>query len=104
VVLRIDCVTGRDIQFPILYALPVGIAAWRNLKTLAYTISIVLPFVRVGFHVPWDATQSLPVATLNAVITVASLALYAYLVNRTALQRIKLEDKVKTLEGAVATT
>jgi hypothetical protein len=104
VVLRIDCVTGRDIQFPILYALSVGIAAWRNRKTLAYTISVVLPFVRVGFCIPWHATQSLPLATLNAVITVPYLTFYAYLVNRTALQRIKLEGKAKTLGGAVAIT
>ena len=99
VVLLIDYVTGKDIQFPILYVLPVGIAAWRDRNTLAYTMSIVLPFVRVGFYVPWHATQSLHIATLNAVITVASLTLYAYLVNRTALQRKQLENKVKTLEG-----
>jgi hypothetical protein len=88
----------------LIYALSVGIAAWRNRKTLASTTSIVLPFVRFGFHMPWYATESLPLATLNAVITVPYLTFYAYLVNRTALQRIRVEDKVKTLGGAVATT
>jgi K+-sensing histidine kinase KdpD len=101
VVLWTDYVTGKDIQFPILYVLPIGIAAWRNRKILAYAMSIVLPFVRVVFHIPWHATQSLPLAIVNAMITVASLVLYAYLVDRKALQTRKLENRVRTLEGII---
>jgi hypothetical protein len=30
IVLVIDYITGKPIQFPIAYALPVGMAAWRE--------------------------------------------------------------------------
>jgi len=36
VVLVVDYYTGEYILFPILYILPVGIAAWSNKKTIAY--------------------------------------------------------------------
>jgi hypothetical protein len=36
VVLVVDYYTGEYILFPILYILPVGIAAWSNKKTIVY--------------------------------------------------------------------
>jgi hypothetical protein len=99
IVLVIDYVTGRPIQFPIVYALPVGMAAWREQKATAYAIAILMPLARVGFHIPWHETQSLSVAVLNAPITVLALILYAYLVDRIAWQKRALEKKVRVLEG-----
>ncbi len=99
IVLFFDYITGRIIQFPIVYAVPVGMAAWFSLRQTAYTMALALPFVRVVFHYPWHETQSLPEAFLNAVITLLSLVFYAFLVDRTAWQTKALEKKVKTLEG-----
>jgi hypothetical protein len=98
-VLAIDYFTGKDIQFPILYIFPAGIAAWQNKKNTAYALAIILPIVRVGFHIPWHEIESIYYATINAVIIITALTLLVYLVNRTALQEKELEKRVKILEG-----
>jgi hypothetical protein len=35
VTLFVDFTTGRDIHFPLLYVLPIGLAAWMGRKILA---------------------------------------------------------------------
>jgi hypothetical protein len=62
IVLVMDYITGKDIEFPIGYAFPVGMAAWRNKKTVAYGIAVLLPLARVGFHFPWHETPFLSLA------------------------------------------
>lgn len=98
-VLLIDCMTGKNIEFPIVYALPVGMAAWQNRKRTAYVTALLLPLVRLGFHFPWHETQSLFVSMLNTPITVIALMFYAYLVDQIARQTRELEKEVKILKG-----
>jgi hypothetical protein len=99
IVLVIDYITGRTIQFPIGYVLPVGMAAWREQKPTAYAMAVFLPLARVGFHFPWRETQTVSVAVVNASIAVSALILYAYLVNRIAWQTRALKKKLSVLEG-----
>ncbi|KJR97613.1 MAG: hypothetical protein VR65_23705 [Desulfobulbaceae bacterium BRH_c16a] len=99
IVLLIDYITGKHIEFPIAYALPVGMAAFRNKKTEAYVMAILLPLVRIGFHFLWQQTQSLPEDILNATITGLALMFYAYAIDRIAWQKRELEKEVKILEG-----
>ena len=99
IVLAIDYLTGRTIRFPIVYVLPVSMAAWREQKRMAYATAIFMPLARVGFHFPWNQTESISVALLNAAITVLALMLYAFLVDRIAWQTRGLEKKVRVLEG-----
>ncbi|MBF0257250.1 MAG: hypothetical protein HQK62_00190 [Desulfamplus sp.] len=98
-VLLIDYITGRHIEFPIAYALPVGMSAWRQKRGLAYAMAILLPMVRVGFYFPWNAIQFIYTALLNAPVTVLVLMIYAYLIDRTAWQTEELEKEIKILEG-----
>ena len=98
IVLVIDYITGQHIQFPIVYIIPVGLAAWRN-KTTAYALAILLPLVRIGFHFPWQETHALFVAAINSSIAMLSLMFFVYLIDRTAWQTSELKKKVKTLEG-----
>jgi len=99
IIIGIDYITGKAIQFPLLYVVPVGMAAWRDQKGTAYTIAILLPLLRIGFHFPWHETQSLSLAALNASIRVLALIFYAYLLDRIAWQTRALEKKVRRLEG-----
>jgi len=99
IVLMIDYLTGKDIEFPIVYALPVGMAAWQNKKTLAYATAMFLPLARMGFHFPWHETQSFSVVLINTPISVLALAIYAYSIDRIAWQTKELEKEVKTLKG-----
>jgi len=98
-VLVIDYVTGKSVQFPILYILPVGMAAWSNKKATAYAMAFLLPLARVLFHFPWAKMQTMPVAVVNALIRVIVLGVFAYLLDRTASQTRELQKKVKVLEG-----
>lgn len=97
--LAIDYITGKHIQFPIVYVLPVGMAAWRRQMTAAYAIAIFAPLARVGFHLLWHDTESLPVAFLNAPITMSALIFYSYLVDRVAWQTSELEKEIRVLQG-----
>jgi len=99
IVLAIDYLTGRAIRFPIVYVLPVGMAAWREQKSMAYAMAIFMPLARVAFYFPWNQAGSISMAVLNASINVLALILYAYLVDRTAWQKRALEKKVNALEG-----
>ncbi|MDD5170065.1 MAG: phosphoenolpyruvate--protein phosphotransferase [Syntrophales bacterium] len=98
IVLGIDLITGKDIVFPLVYVLPVGVAAWKNQKTLAYAMSIVLPLLRGVHEFPWHTSASLPIAGINALIEITALMLYAYLVDRTATQTRLLKKTITTRE------
>ncbi len=99
IVLMTDYFTGKLIRFPIIYALPVGMAAWREKKVMAYTIAILLPLARLWFQFSWQETQPLFVSVINASVRASALMLYAYLIIRIALQTSALEKRVGTLEG-----
>ena len=99
IVLMLDYVTGKSIEFPIAYALPTGLAAWRNKKHLAYALAIFLPLARVGFHFLWNVQQPFLSVLINAPITILALAFYAYFIDRVSWQKRALEKEVKALEG-----
>jgi hypothetical protein len=99
IVLVIDYLTGKHVQFPILYAIPVGLAAWKLRKRLTCLIAILLPIIRVSFNYPWKETISTPDAMINATIRVVALLAYGYLIYRIAWQTNALERKVQVLEG-----
>ena len=94
-ILLFDYITGRSVQFPIAYVLPISLAAWRQQKRMAYAMAVVLPLARVVFHFPWQETHSLSIAALNALIAGAVLVLYAHL----SLQAKLLNKKIRSLEG-----
>ncbi|MBU4261057.1 MAG: hypothetical protein KKC76_04150 [Proteobacteria bacterium] len=99
IVLAVDYATGKAVQFPILYILPVGLAAWSNKRGTAYAITILLPLARVLFHFPWLKMETMPVSVLNSLIRIIVLAIFAYLLDKMASQTRELRKKVKVLEG-----
>ncbi len=99
IILGIDYITGRYVRFPILYILPIIMAAWQQQRPLAYALAVVMPLARIGFHFPWQETQLLSLAVLNAVIFILALVFYTYLADRVAWQNKALMTKVRTLEG-----
>lgn len=52
IVLFLDFITGVYIRFPVVYILPVGMAAWKKDEIFSYILAIMLPLVRGGgsFH------------------------------------------------------
>ncbi len=96
VTLSIDLVTGRDIRFPLLYVIPIGLAAWMDRKTLAYVLSILLPVMRVYFEVLWQVPELLPIESINAAIEALALSLYVYLMGRKAIQTKQMKKALTT--------
>jgi len=101
-VLWIDMITDQEIQFPLVYVIPVGLAAWHKRRHLAYTLAMTLPVLRIGYEFPWGTNVSLVIAGLNALIEIAALSLYAYLIGRTVARTIQLQASVKAREFEVS--
>ncbi|MDD2390205.1 MAG: hypothetical protein PHP23_10790 [Desulfobacterales bacterium] len=98
-VLVIDYITGKSVQFPILYILPAAMAAWSNQNATAYALAILLPLARLAFYFPWHETQSLHMAAANSLIRILALIVYVYLFSRTSYQTSELKKEVTALEG-----
>lgn len=99
IVLTIDYITGKHIQFPILYLLPAAMAAWSNSKIQAYGLAISLPIIRVGFNFLWNEVNLLHFDIINTILRVAALSFYVYLIDILASQTRALQKEVKILEG-----
>jgi len=96
VTLFVDFATGRDIRFPLLYLLPIGLASWMGRKTLAYALSVLLPVLRVFFEVLWQVSELLAIESFNAAIEVLALALYVYLIGRKATEAKQMKKGITT--------
>jgi phosphoenolpyruvate-protein phosphotransferase (PTS system enzyme I) len=94
VTLAVDFATGRDIRFPLLYLLPIGLASWMGKKILAYALSALLPLLRVYFEIYWRVPELLPIESLNAAIEVIALSFYVSLVGRKASETRKMEKAI----------
>lgn len=92
--LAIDFTTGRDIRFPLLYILPIGVAAWTGRKVLAYSLAIFMPVARVLFEVAWQVPEQFSVESVNASIEVFAMCLYAFLVGRQGVQSRSMKQTI----------
>jgi len=99
VVLTADYLTGRAIQFPIVYAVPLGLLAWKQRPVLAYAGALLLPTLRLLFHFPWHEMESLTLDAANLPITAFSLSLFIYLIDRMSRQTQELRKRLRKLEG-----
>ena len=98
-VLLIDFATGKYIMFPILFVVPVMLAAWFSTKRTAYALAALLPLGRFAIASSFEAPDPVVFLAINALIRMAVLGLLAYLVDRTARQTKELSHRVKQLEG-----
>jgi phosphoenolpyruvate-protein phosphotransferase (PTS system enzyme I) len=96
VTLAVDFATGREIRFPLLYLLPIGLASWIGKKGLAFALSVLLPMLRVYFEIYWKAPELLPIEILNAGIEIIALSFYAYLVGRKASETRNMKKAITT--------
>ena len=101
-IIQFDVITGEDIEFPILFVIPVTLTAWGLKIPLAYGLSIALPMTRVCLVLFfWEQRLSLPVLVINAVITVSALTAYTYLIVKISEQNRILKAKLKLLESKI---
>lgn len=98
-ILLLDFLTGPFLMFPILFVIPVTLAAWFLGRRDALTLAILLPLARFCIVSIWEPSAPLGYHAFNGLIRVAVLAFIAYLVSRTARQTEELQREVKLLEG-----
>ncbi len=97
--LAIDYALGPFIQFPIVYLVPVSLAAWNSGRTLGLALAVILPLCRLYFITLWDPPWTFLESAVNAAIRIAVLASFAWLVDRTATQTRRLTSEVFLLTG-----
>lgn len=96
-ILLLDLLTGRYLLFPILFVIPVGLAAWFCSPRLAYGLALLLPLGRLFIAEFVEHPSPFPYIVANATIRVSVLVFIAFLVSRTARQTRELERRVQDL-------
>jgi hypothetical protein len=98
--LWIDYLTSTSEHFPVVYVLPVLLAAWYSGKWPAVGLAIAVPLVRLLFLVmpqrPPEGITSLALATAFRGVVIVFLALWFA---RLAEFERSLQNRVKVLEG-----
>lgn len=97
--LTVDFATGRDIRFPLLYVLPIGMAAWMGRRGTAYAYAVFMPAARVLFEVVWQVPERLRIEGINAAIEALAMCLYVFLVARQGRQSRQLKQTITEREG-----
>jgi hypothetical protein len=96
-ILLLDLLTGPFLLFPILFVIPVSLAAWYCSAPLAKAMAFLLPLGRFAIAVVVDTPGPVAFAVANALIRAAVLLFIAMLVSRTARQTRELERRVSEL-------
>lgn len=99
VLLWADYVTGPKTEFPVVYVIPVTVAAWYSGRWAALALAIALPLVHAMFlttlwHQPWSLA-TLAETTIRGAVIVAMALWFA----RLAEHEGALRRHVRTLEG-----
>ena len=95
--LLLDFFTGPFLQFPILFVVPVALAAGYCGPRTAYALAVFLPIGRMGIAVWVDQPSPYPYIIANGLVRIIILTLIANLISRTAKQNRELKQKVESL-------
>ncbi len=97
-ILLIDVWTPPSLKFPILFVLPVAIAAIFCNSRLAYALAVLLPIGRFFIASFLETHETIATSAVNAFIRIAVLTLLAFLVAQTVRQ----SREIKILRGRLA--
>lgn len=98
-IMAADYFSGPWIQFPIMYGIPVGLAAWFNGRWWAMPIAVLMPMGRIWFSTLWASPATSAEIAINTVIRILVFVSLAYLVDKVATQKRVLEKEIQTLHG-----
>jgi hypothetical protein len=96
-ILLLDLLTGRFLEFPILFVVPVGLSAWFYSARWSYSLAALLPVGRFFIATFVDTPFPFPYIVANALIRVALLFFIAFLVSRVARQAKERQQQLNTL-------
>ena len=93
-ILGLDYVTGPYLLFPILFVVPVTLAAWFYSARWGLGLAVILPLGRLIIAEFVDRPSPLGYMIVNSAVRILVLTFLAYLVARTAEQTRTLQAKV----------
>ena len=95
-----DAATGPEIHFPILYTVPVGLAAWWGFPRLGAGFAAALSLLRFGLErFVWASLPTAAVAGINGVIRLLVLLALCLLLYQTGRAVRQVVREVELLEG-----
>jgi hypothetical protein len=94
----LDRLSGPTIQFPIVYLLPVSLAAWHGSRRWGIALAVLLPLCRLAFRAVWEPPWTVTESAINAGIRIAVFVTFAWLIDRTARQMHDLR-RAQLMEG-----
>jgi hypothetical protein len=97
--LAADYAAGPYIQFPVLYLVPIGLAAWFHGVAWALPLAVLMPLARLAYAPLWNAPEQVREPLANAAIRVCVFALVAVLASRKARER---ERELRMLSAMLA--
>jgi hypothetical protein len=101
-ILFLDWVTGPYLMFPVLFVIPVALAAWYCSHRLTYALAVLLPLGLFLMDAFWELFRELPIplvyAAASGLIRIAVLGFIAFLALR-AREAALLQERVNVLEG-----
>ncbi len=101
VILVADYLCGPELLFPVLFILPVMLAAWNCARREAVFIAVFLTAARFGSGFIRESSLPMAADLVNGLIRGVVLVGLAGLVSRVAQQNAQLARRVKQLEGLI---
>lgn len=98
-ILLLDVMTGTFLMFPILFVIPVTLAAWYCGLRCAAALAVLLPLGRFFIAAFFEMPAPILYTAVNGLVRAAVLGFIAILVSRTARQTAELDRRVRMLEG-----
>jgi hypothetical protein len=98
-ILFCDYLTQPFIKFPILFLIPIALAAWYSGRWWGIGLAMSMTLAHTGLVRVAGTAETMTVTVINEVIRVVVLSLFAFLVDRTATQTRMLAREARALSG-----
>jgi hypothetical protein len=96
----IDYLTGPDSQFPVVYVIPVSLAAWYSGRWPALAFAVAMPLVHIGFLLAvWKEPGAVGTLVAMTAIRGVVIIVMALWFARLSEHERDLHRHVQTLEG-----
>ena len=90
IILATDYLTGPFVSFPILYLVPVTLAARYNGRIWGISLAAAMPLAHFAFSLLWPVPWSVTDSVLSCAIRIAVLVTVAFLVDRVTRQALEI--------------
>ena len=99
VILFCEYLTEPFIKFPILFLVPIALAAWYSGRWWGIGLAVSMPVVHTYFLRAAGVHEPVTIMAINDLIRIIVLSTFAFLVDRTATQTRLLAREARVLSG-----